>query len=87
MNGLKFKLAHKRADKDDWNSSDKAQRSHLIKILKSFIEELEQEPLEDFVAGEENMTRTKKQMLADSKRKTIVKNKKVVQNKKELVEF
>jgi hypothetical protein len=69
MNGLKFKLAHRRADKDTWNSSDKAQRKHLIKILKGFIEELENEPLEEFVAGEENMTRTKKQLLADAKKK------------------
>jgi hypothetical protein len=70
MNGLKFKLAHKRANKDQWNSGDKAQRNHLIKILKGFIEELEKEPLEEFVASEENMTRTKKQMLADAKKKS-----------------
>ena len=71
MNGLKFKLAHKRAEKESWNSSDKAQRNHLVRILKGFIEELEQEPLEDFVAGEENMTRTKKQMEADAKKKAV----------------
>src|SRR3954464_4675549 len=36
MNGLKFKLAHKRSTKEDWNTGDKAQRNHLIKILKDF---------------------------------------------------
>jgi len=44
MVGLKFKLAHKRADKGKWSASDAAQRKHLIKILKDFITELEQEP-------------------------------------------
>lgn len=60
MNGLKFKLAHKRAEKDNWNASDKAQRKHLIKILQDFITELENEPIEDFVAEEENIIKTKK---------------------------
>lgn len=54
MNGLKFKLAHKRSDKNKWNSSDQAQRKHLIKILKGFIEELEKEPIEEFIAQEQN---------------------------------
>src|SRR3954465_13382243 len=58
MNGLKFKLAHKRSGKDNWNASDKAQRAHLVKILRQFIDELEKEPLEDFVSGEENMTKS-----------------------------
>lgn len=44
MTGVKFKLAHKRADKETWNLSDNAQRQQLIKILKDFIEELEQKP-------------------------------------------
>lgn len=34
MSGLKYKIAHKRADKDAWNSSDRAQRKRLIKILR-----------------------------------------------------
>lgn len=44
MVGMKFKLAHKRADKGKWNVSDTTQRKNLIKILKGFITELEQEP-------------------------------------------
>ncbi len=44
MSGVKFKLAHKRADKDKWNASDTLQEKHLIKILKDFITELEKEP-------------------------------------------
>jgi hypothetical protein len=44
MTGLKFKLAHKRADKDKWNISDETQREHLIKILEDLVEELKREP-------------------------------------------
>lgn len=46
MVGLKFKLAHRRADKGKWNASDKAQRTHLIKILQDLIKELQREPEE-----------------------------------------
>src|SRR3954468_10986165 len=34
MNGLKFKLAHKRADKQKWNTSAATQRKNLIKFFK-----------------------------------------------------
>jgi len=44
MVGLKFKLAHRRADKGKWSATDDTQRKHLIKILKDFINELETEP-------------------------------------------
>jgi hypothetical protein len=44
MTGLKFKLAHKRANKETWSLSDNAQRKELIKILQNFIHELEKEP-------------------------------------------
>jgi hypothetical protein len=44
MVGLKFKLAHKRATKQTWSASNEAQRKSLVKILKSFIEEIEKVP-------------------------------------------
>lgn len=44
LTGLKYKLAHKRADKDKWNISEKAQRKHLIKMLKNMIAQLEKAP-------------------------------------------
>jgi hypothetical protein len=44
MVGLKYKLAHKRADKNTWNASGKTQKKHLVEILKSLITELEQDP-------------------------------------------
>jgi hypothetical protein len=60
MNGLKFKIAHKRASKDKWNISDTTQRNHLIKILKGFIEELESESIDEFVASESNLVKPPK---------------------------
>ena len=44
MIGLKLKLAHMRADKGKWNISEGTKRNRLIKMLKEFIAELEQEP-------------------------------------------
>jgi hypothetical protein len=46
MAGLKYKLAHKRADKETWSASDSARRRRLIKILKDMIKSLEQESVE-----------------------------------------
>src|SRR5437763_17175556 len=43
MTGVKFKLAHKRADRDTWSASTQAQRRHLVKILQHVIEDLERE--------------------------------------------
>ena len=42
MTGMKFKLAHKRADSGKWSASDAAQRRHLIKILQEVVSDLEQ---------------------------------------------
>jgi|SRR4030095_1735295 hypothetical protein len=43
MMGLKYKLAHKRAENNTWSSSEDAQRKKLIEILQSLIEELKTE--------------------------------------------
>src|SRR6185436_14775878 len=43
MAGVKYKLAHQRADKGSWSASDKAQRKQLIKILQEMIAELEKQ--------------------------------------------
>jgi hypothetical protein len=44
LTGLKYKLAHRRADKDKWSVTEKTQRKRLIKILKDLIVQLEKEP-------------------------------------------
>ncbi len=41
MHGTKFKLAHKRADKASWSSSERAQRKALAKLLHAMLAELE----------------------------------------------
>jgi hypothetical protein len=43
MVGVKFKVAHKRADKESWSASDKAQRKRLANFLREVIAELEEE--------------------------------------------
>jgi len=45
MFGLKYKLAHKRADKEKWSATSTAQRKRLIKFLQELITQLEQEPV------------------------------------------
>jgi hypothetical protein len=40
MTGLKYKLAHKRAEKDNWCTTDYAQRERLIQILQELIAQL-----------------------------------------------
>src|SRR3569833_1863100 len=45
MTGLKFKLAHKRADKKKWSTTGPTQRKHLIKFLIEFIDQLEKKPI------------------------------------------
>ena len=46
--GLKFKIAHKRANKEKWSATTHTQRNHLIKFLKEMVHQLEEEviPLE-----------------------------------------
>jgi hypothetical protein len=43
LTGLKYKLAHKRAEKEKWNSTERAQRKRLIQILEETIDQLKQE--------------------------------------------
>ena len=43
LTGLKYKLAHKRAGKETWSASDRAQRRQLIKILQEMIDDLSAE--------------------------------------------
>lgn len=45
MSGLKFKLAHKRFDKEKWNTTTRTQRKRLIGFLKKMIEQMENAPV------------------------------------------
>ncbi|MGE7777655.1 hypothetical protein ACQKLP_23255 [Chitinophaga sp. NPDC101104] len=45
MTGLKYKLAHKRADRNKWSATAKTQRKRLVKMLQEIIAQLEKEPV------------------------------------------
>jgi hypothetical protein len=45
LTGLKYKLAHKRADKDKWSTTPKTQKKRLVKLLQDLITQLEKEPV------------------------------------------
>jgi hypothetical protein len=66
MTGMKFKLAHRRADKGTWSASVQAQRRHLIKILKQVSEDLEREEAAD-VARAKTSPRTRAVKVTTSK--------------------
>jgi hypothetical protein len=73
MSGIKFKLAHKRADKDKWNISDKGQRKRLIKLFREMIAELEKEPVEQQEAPDKKSSPEKvPQASKKRKRKPVV---------------
>lgn len=42
LEGKKFKVAHKRASKEAWSTSERAQRKKVIQYLEQMIEELKQ---------------------------------------------
>jgi hypothetical protein len=44
MTGLKFKIAHKRADSGKWSATPGTQRKRMIKFLREMIEQLETQP-------------------------------------------
>ena len=43
MTGLKYKLAHRRANKDKWSITEKGQQQRLIKFLRDTADKLEKE--------------------------------------------
>jgi hypothetical protein len=51
MAGLKYKLAHRRADKTSWSASERAQRKRLADILREMIADLEKAPEESPAIG------------------------------------
>jgi len=62
MTGVKYKIAHRRADHESWNITEKGQRKRLIKILEEFIHELNiQELLLDRNSARKAKTKSKQQ--------------------------
>lgn len=44
LSGLKFKIAHRRADSGKWSATPKTQRKRMIEFLKGVIDDLEKAP-------------------------------------------
>jgi hypothetical protein len=44
MTGLKYKLAHKRFDHENWSAGDEGQRKRLIAILEEYLGQLKGQP-------------------------------------------
>lgn len=63
MRGIKYKVAHHRADKANWNISNKAQRKRVIKLLERMIHQLEIEDVE--MSQTEKKKRTFKRQLVE----------------------
>jgi hypothetical protein len=47
MTGFKYKIAHKRAEREDWNVSEHAQKKRLLQILERLTHQLKGEINED----------------------------------------
>ncbi len=47
MSGLKFKIAHKRADTEKWSASERTQRKRLVKFLQEVIDDIQRQELEE----------------------------------------
>ena len=47
LTGLKYKLAHKRAENDKWSTTDNARRERLIQILQELIAQLKMNKFND----------------------------------------
>jgi hypothetical protein len=47
MDGLKYKLAHKRVGINRWSLTENAQREQLIKILEEYIVQLKREMINE----------------------------------------
>jgi hypothetical protein len=43
LTGLKFKIAHKRADSEKWSATPRTQRKRMIKFLRSVLADLEKQ--------------------------------------------
>ena len=67
LTGLKYKLAHKRADKDKWSISEKGKKNRLIKLLQELIANLQKEPEKNLKSGKLSST---KKLPARPKKKT-----------------
>lgn len=60
MTGLKFKIAHRRADSEKWSVTPKTQRKRMIRFLRDVIADLEEQESETSTAKKTEATEPKK---------------------------
>ena len=63
MTGLKFKVAHKRANSETWSASERAQRKRLVKFLSDVIESLEKQDAEAEAPAKKTAPAAKKTLI------------------------
>lgn len=56
MTGLKFKIAHKRADNEKWSATPRTQRKRMIKFLHDVIDDLERQETDELEIALGNKT-------------------------------
>jgi len=70
MSGLKFKIAHKRAESEKWSASPEAQRRRMIKFLQDVVEDLKKQDAQELEgAGKPKTKRASEQSKAKSKQR------------------
>jgi hypothetical protein len=57
--GLKFKIAHRRADTEKWSATPKTQRKRMIKFLQDVIAQLESQSDEEVAIAESPATKSR----------------------------
>jgi hypothetical protein len=68
--GLKFKIAHRRADTEKWSATAKTQRKRMIKFLQDMIEELEQQQDEETAPAAKAAAKTTKRAAKKTAKRT-----------------
>jgi hypothetical protein len=80
LTGLKYKLAHKRFDKEKWNISDAAQRKRLVKLLTEILSGLENNWVDTRAAVIENGKPINvKKIPAPAKKQSLKRKRKLVE--------
>ena len=75
MVGLKYKVAHKRADSEKWSASDAARRRRLVKFLRELIDSIEKGEDTGAIAPTMQESSAPSESAAKPKRKTAAKKK------------
>src|SRR5688500_4967851 len=70
LTGLKFKIAHRRADTEKWSATAKTQRKRMIKFLQDMIDQLEQQQDEETAPAAKAAAKTTKRAAKKTTKRT-----------------